>query len=128
MSERTRKMRGSRTFGKGKKSSRGGGIHGGKGRAGLHKHKYLYMIKYEPFAYGRHGFKSRNRTEKRVINVGELDAIYRDVENIDLTRDGYAKLLGKGKIERQVTVVVAEFSENAKSKVEAAGGKVVKNG
>ena len=33
------------------------------------------------------------------------------------------KILGNGKIEKKLTVQVAAFSESAKAKIEAAGGK-----
>ena len=33
------------------------------------------------------------------------------------------KILGYGEIEKKVTVKAAKFSESAKSKIEAAGGK-----
>ena len=38
------------------------------------------------------------------------------------TRDGI-KILGRGEITKKLTVKVAAFSEGAKSKIEAAGGK-----
>jgi large subunit ribosomal protein L15 len=122
MRDRTKKMRGSGTFGMGKKGARGGGTKGGKGNAGLHKHKYIYMIKYAPDAYGRKGFKSKNRVEKRVINVGDLNR--REGDFMDLREEGYDKLLGSGRVERAITVVVDECSASAKAKIEAAGGKV----
>jgi len=125
MRDKTKKMRGSATFGKGKKGARGGGSRGGRGKAGLHKHKYIYMVKYAPYAYGRIGFKSKTRREKKVINVCDLDRLYPDAEVIDLKSAGYDKLLGSGRVERPVTVVVDECSEKAKEKIENAGGKVV---
>src|SRR5438477_64347 len=56
MVSRTRKLRGSRTHGRGKKHGRGAGGRGGTGNAGLHKHKFKSMIKYDPEHFGRHGF------------------------------------------------------------------------
>src|SRR5213080_5242790 len=56
MVSRTRKLRGSRTHGRGKKHGRGAGGRGGTGNAGLHKHKRKWMIKYDPDHFGRHGF------------------------------------------------------------------------
>ena len=41
-----------RTHGRGKKSGRGAGIHGGRGNAGLHKHKFMHMLKYDPDHFG----------------------------------------------------------------------------
>ncbi len=57
MPSRTQKFRGRcRTHGRGKKSGRGKGKRGGTGNAGLHKHKIMYMLKYMPDHFGRHGF------------------------------------------------------------------------
>jgi len=57
MPSRTKKFRGTRTHGRGKKAGRGAGLHGGTGNAGLHKHKVQYMLKFMPDHFGRHGFK-----------------------------------------------------------------------
>jgi large subunit ribosomal protein L15 len=118
-------MRGSGTFGEGKKGARGGGSKGGRGKAGLHKHKYIYMVKYTPYAYGRIGFKSKTRREKKTINVCDLNRLYPDAEVIDLKSSGYDKLLGSGRMERAVTIVVDECSARAREKIENAGGKIV---
>ena len=61
MPSRTKKFRGLRTHGRGKKSGRGAGIIGGHGKAGLGKTKRIQMIKLNKASkhdyYGRHGFK-----------------------------------------------------------------------
>src|SRR2546427_12149412 len=56
MVSRTRKLRGSRTHGRGKKHGRGAGGRGGTGMAGLHKNKFKWMIKYDPEHFGTRGF------------------------------------------------------------------------
>src|SRR3989454_8864250 len=56
MVSRTRKLRGSRTHGRGKKHGRGAGGRGGTGMAGLHKHKFKWMIEYDPEHFGPRGF------------------------------------------------------------------------
>ena len=69
--KRTKKYRGSRTHGRGKKAGRGAGLKGGKGNAGLHKHRFTYMIKYMPNHFGRRGFvPPGKRREERVIMLG----------------------------------------------------------
>jgi large subunit ribosomal protein L15 len=72
----------------------------------------------------------------RTINVGELgEQIERFVSmgfatkegdgyKVDLTEAGIDKLLGNGSIDVAVTVTVAEASEKARAKIEAAGGSV----
>ena len=127
MKEKTRKYRGSGTFGKGKKGNRGGGSRGGRGRAGFHKHKYIHLLKYEPDAYGRHGFKSKrdNKMKTEAINLAKVVEKYGDLEIVDLKHEGYDKLLGKGNVEKPFKIVVAQASQRAREKVEAAGGSII---
>ncbi|MEA4977076.1 MAG: uL15 family ribosomal protein [Methanomassiliicoccaceae archaeon] len=139
MPSRTKKMRGSRTHGRGKKSGRGAGIIGGHGMAGLSKTGKMRMLKYFPDHFGRHGFK---RPQSQVhanitINVSELrenldDYISRgfakkegDVYNVNLTEAGIDKLLGNGNIDVAVKVTVSQSSEKARMKLEALGGSVI---
>jgi large subunit ribosomal protein L15 len=48
-----------------------------------------------------------------------------DVYNVNLTEAGIDKLLGTGNIGIAVNVTVAEVSEKARAKIEAAGGSIV---
>ena len=138
MPSRTKKFRGLRTHGRGKKSGRGAGIIGGHGQAGLGKTKKIYMLKYDRNHFGHHGF---NRPQsmvaaKNTINVSELsEQVDRfvelgfgskdgDVYNIDLGAAGIDKLLGCGSIAFKVNVTVDEASAKAVEKIEAAGGSV----
>lgn len=138
MPSRTKKFRGYRTHGRGKKSGRGAGIIGGHGKAGYGKTGKIGMLKYDPNYYGRHGFKRPQCMVEanRTINVGELsEQIERfvsmgfakkegDVYSVDLTEAGIDKLLGTGNIDKAVNVTVAEASEKARSKIAEAGGSV----
>lgn len=139
MPSRTRKLRGSRTHGRGKKAGRGAGIIGGHGNAGLDKSGKIGMLKYDRDHYGRKGFKRPQCVVEanRTINVGELcEQLERfvsmgfaskqgDVYDVNLTEAGIDKLLGDGAIVSKVNVTVAEVSEKARSKIEAVGGSVV---
>ena len=62
------------THGRGKKAGRGAGLRGGRGNAGLLKHRFMYMTKYMPDHFGRHGFKRPQGIIKKdiIINVGDL--------------------------------------------------------
>lgn len=138
MVSRTNKFRGSRTHGRGKKSGRGAGIHGGRGNAGLHKHKFMHMLKYDPDHFGPKGFKRPPKmVEKRNgITIESLEAAigefirhgYAKEEGgkiaVDLTSAGYYKLIAKGSLSVAVDVVVAKASERAVSSVKKAGGSV----
>jgi len=139
MPSRTRKFRGSRTHGRGKKAGRGAGLRGGRGNAGLHKHKVMHMLKFMPDHFGRHGFKRPQEmaSAKITMNVGDvtenLDKFVADGfaqkkgdrTIVDLTKMGVDKLLGFGQAGGKYEIVVAESSEKAKQKVEGAGGAIV---
>lgn len=127
VSDRTKRFRGSRTHGRGKKAGRGAGLRGGRGMAGGHKHKWLHIVKYEPEHFGRYGFKKPPETviKKKVINVGEITERFPGMSEIDLTSAGYHKLLGGGTISVPLTVRVSESSEKARNKIESAGGKII---
>ncbi|HNX47077.1 MAG TPA: uL15m family ribosomal protein [Methanomassiliicoccales archaeon] len=139
MVSRTDKFRGSRTHGRGKKAGRGAGKRGGKGNAGLHKHKVQYMLKYMPDHFGRHGFKRPQKmvSAKITMNVGDLEqildvmkaqgtAVEKDgVMTLDLTALGIDKLLGNGQVSTPFKVLVAETTVLAKAKVEESGGHIV---
>lgn len=139
MVSRTRKLRGSRTHGRGKKHGRGAGDRGGRGNAGLHKHKFKWMIKYDPDHFGAYGFirHAATKKEKLSVNVGDMGdrlsefglkgAVHKTEAGykVDLTMVGIDKLLGSGKANLPFEVIVAEATESARIKVEAAGGKVI---
>jgi len=140
MVSRTSKFRGSRTHGRGKKAGRGAGLRGGRGNAGLHKHKWLSIVKYDPEHFGHHGFKRPQSVvrSKVTMNLSEVeqalpalskDGFAEEKEGkwtVDLTKMGVDKLLGSGRISKPITVKVAEASASAEKKLKAAGGKLVK--
>src|SRR5438445_10928728 len=109
MVARTRKLRGSRTHGRGKKHGRGAGGRGGTGNAGLHKHKRKWMIKYDPDHFGRHGFTRHAQMHPTTaIDLEDLGRRLAEFEaaghatrdnariNVDLTAAGSNKLLVSG--------------------------------
>ena len=80
----------------------------------------------------KRGFVNIFATRYEAINVDQLNR-FEDGSVVDgaaivgaglvkNTRDGI-KILGRGEITKKLTVKVAAFSEGAKSKIEAAGGK-----
>lgn len=81
----------------------------------------------------KRGFNNIFRKEFAKVNVSSLDKVFDDgaVVTIDAllekglikkTLDG-VKVLGSGEISKKLTVQVNAFSESAKQKIEAAGGK-----
>jgi len=138
-----KKFRGHRTYGTGShKKARGGGSRGGRGLAGLHKHKWSYTVKYAPEHFGRHGFKRPEEMVEKIkaINLKELDQLAEkflkekiaekedDKIKIDVSKLGYKKVLGSGQINKPLIVEAKYFSKSAIKKIEQAGGKAVKHG
>ena len=125
MVSRTNKFRGSRYHGRGKKAGRGAGKRGGRGNAGINKHRLMTRLKYMPRHWGMHGF-NRHPSLRKVnisINLQELQSIA-EGDSINLGEIGYDKLLGKGRIDRAINITVSKASALAVSKIEAAGGSV----
>ncbi len=114
-----RKKLGNRSYHGDTKNRRGKGIKGGRGRAGAWDHKKHLSLSIE-----RKGFRPPKKKSLRTINVGELERIAEGNE-IDLTKLGYDKVLGRGTISTPLTVIAPQFSEKAKEKIEKAGGKAV---
>ena len=127
-----RKKRGSRTHGYGTISQhRKGGQRGGKGKfTGGEKHKKMFMIKYHPNYYGKHGFQRYKRISKnlRIINIGQLNELSKKLSKTELNglNLGFDKVLGKGNVDRPLNITAQEFSKLAIKKIEEAGGKIVK--
>ncbi len=132
------KKRGHRSPGYGsQKKHRGAGSRGGRGKAGLHKHKRMTSIKYMKGHYGKRGFKRPQKVTKdtKVINVKQLDSqIKKLLEEgkiqkekgfiiVNLKELGYDKLLGTGKVTHKMIVEAKSFSESAVKKIEEAKGK-----
>ena len=81
----------------------------------------------------KRGFKNYNHKEIVTLNVSQLEQYYENGDTVvseDLiergiikdTKDGL-KILGNGDITKKLTVKANAFSESAKQKIEAAGGK-----
>lgn len=134
------KLRGSRTVAGGcSKKRRGAGNRGGKGLAGGHKHHWSWMVKFDPKHFGKYGFK-RPQGASQVFNPVNVDFLDENSEKllsqgiaieednkiiIDVTELGYNKVLGKGKINKALTIKAPQFSKSAVSKIENAGGEAL---
>ncbi len=128
MGTKANKHRGrNRYHGRGKKAGRGAGKRGGRGNAGMNKHRVMTRIKYMPNHWGMHGFNRHPtlRTVYVTVNVSQLEDMAKGSDTIDLTALGIDKLLGSGRINSALKVIVQEASSNAVEKLEAAGGSIV---
>jgi len=138
--KKIKKYRGSRLCGYGTQGQhRKGGQRGGRGKAGRKKHKWTYVVKYEPDYFGKHGFKRPPfyQREIKIINVGELNEKINkflqenkakkegDLITINLIDLGYDKLLGKGKINIPLKVIIKSYSKKALNKITEAGGQII---
>ncbi|MCD6576361.1 MAG: uL15 family ribosomal protein [Nanoarchaeota archaeon] len=130
--KKSRKIRGRKTGRGSGKRARGAGNRGGRGKAGINKragHRKTMLIKYPELSSREKGFKSvkqKHNFHPKAINVGDLDKLANKLGNeIDLTKLGYGKLLGSGKVKNKITVKVNSFTETAKNKIESAGGKII---
>jgi large subunit ribosomal protein L15 len=139
---KVRKQRGSRTHGYGQVGQHrsGGGGRGGHGKAGYDKHKWTYVLKYDPTYWEKKGFVSTRTLGKKlsIINVGKLDDLVDKLDSekklerkekkifLDLESLGYDKLLGTGEVSKPMLVKVASYSEAASRKLEEAGGEILK--
>ncbi|MEM4311426.1 MAG: uL15 family ribosomal protein [Nitrososphaerales archaeon] len=131
---KNRRLRGSRTLGWGRVGQhRKSGSKGGKGKAGLHKHKWTWTVKYAKDHYKKDDFKPPNRKIiKKWINLSELEDVYyrlyggkKEKGEINLVELGYDKLLGRGNVKRAYKVIVRSYSKGAKEKIEKAGGEIL---
>ena len=115
------------THGKGKKGGRGAGLRGGRGNAGLLKHRYMHMIKNMPDHFGKHGFKRPQSIiqKKKTVNVGQLEEIFPGKNDIDLTKEGFDKLLGGGRLNKKLKIKVNSASEKAIAKIKDKGGEII---
>jgi large subunit ribosomal protein L15 len=139
-SRKINKMRGSRTIGGGcSKKRRGAGHRGGRGKSGLHKHMWSWVVKYDPQHFGKHGFKRPRKTvfKSQTVNLDYLDEKAQElVKNglateeegkivIDVAKMGYNKVLGRGKLSQALVIKSPLFSGSALRKIEEAGGEAV---
>jgi len=129
---KVRRMRGSRTHGYGQIGQhRHSGKQGGHGAAGLHKHKWSWLIINDPDHFGRDPFKPPSwRKVSKWANVGDLGSFAGDADgkgpiSVDLDSKGVEKLLGGGEVTRAYNVKVSSYTERAKQKLEEAGGKIL---
>jgi len=135
---KTRKFRGSRTYGRGRGRSHnyGAGNRGGRGRAGSGKKGDAKKTKYWKNPFKKAHFGMNSSEEASVINVGQIEERIEALStqgkvkadkkiSLDLNKLGYEKLLGTGAIKFPITVSVKSASKKAIEKVQAAGGEVI---
>ncbi len=83
----------------------------------------------------RRGFNNPNRVETQVVDVAQIDAVFKDGDKVNLatlveaglvTRaNKKVKILASGEIKTKVEVDGVTCSRTAKEAIEKAGGKVI---
>ncbi|MGB9719176.1 MAG: uL15 family ribosomal protein [Candidatus Anstonellales archaeon] len=125
------KCRGKRTHGGGNvKNRRGSGNRGGKGRAGIWKHRFSSLTA-AGIKVGKHGFsREKIKQDVETINLGEIEryAIAGELkkENNMYVFDFGGKVLGAGTLSLPIIVRAKSFSKKAEKKLADAGGKAEK--
>ena len=135
------RYRGSWTHGWGeKRRHRGAGHRGGKGMAGTGKRadQKKPCIWKDPKYFGKFGFKKKNILEEiKPINIRDLEIKLKilleqklageekGVYTIDVTKLGYNKVLGSGKLTKKFRIISKYFSKGAIEKINEAGGEAV---
>ncbi|MEF8832126.1 MAG: uL15 family ribosomal protein [Candidatus Thermoplasmatota archaeon] len=137
--KKKKKNRGSRSHGRGIKNGRGAGERGGRGKAGLNKHKWKSLAKDDPNYFGPKGFTRPQKLveEDEVINIYQVEEMLEQFiklgfateeesgYEIDLDEAGFDKLLSRGKPSKEMKIKVSNSSKKAEEKIEDAGGKLI---
>ncbi|HLI46506.1 MAG TPA: uL15 family ribosomal protein [Geobacterales bacterium] len=136
----SRKRRGYRVHGYGRTGQhRGSGQKGGYGKAGRKsgKHKFSWILRYEPDYFGKYGFRRPNKKEFREISLLEISqlsdkwikeglASYKDgFIEIDLSKLGYNKVVAGGVLKGKFIIKAESFSEAAMEKIKASGSMAI---
>jgi large subunit ribosomal protein L15 len=75
--------------------------------------------------FGKYGFKRNVRKKEiNVINVRQIEVLEKDGK-VDLTKQGFHKLLGTGKVTKKIKVNVESATKKAIYKIKKAGGEVI---
>ncbi len=136
---KVRRRRGSRTHGWGQIGQhRKTGAKGGRGESGKHKHKWTWILRYDRDYFGKHGFFRPNRREVKSMNLLQLATVVENLEEqgllkivddrivVDLNSMGVKKIIGGGRINRPLLVIVENWTRTAEEKIREAGGEIVK--
>jgi len=103
----------------------------------MHKHKWTWVLKYAPDYFGKHGFHRPNKREIRALNLIQLSTLVENLERrgelktvegvplLNLAELGIGKLVGRGRIDRKLIVVVDRWTEKAEKAIREAGGKLI---
>ena len=123
---------GHRTHGRGNcKNRRGSGNRGGRGMAGVCKHRWSWAAKNAPDYFGKSGFTNPNAPEDvKTINLFQINQ-YAVANRIEKKGGKYhfdfdGKVLGTGEVTVPLIIRAAAWSRNVEKKLKEAGGSISK--
>ncbi|MFA6530901.1 MAG: uL15 family ribosomal protein [Candidatus Micrarchaeia archaeon] len=125
------KFLGRRHFGVGNcKNRRGSGNRGGRGNAGMCKHKNSWATVYAPGYFGKHGFVRQCTVKLPVAHLYEIDrkALLGKLEKkggkFAFSFEG--KVLSTGEVTQPLSVSAFAWSKAVEEKLKAKGGEILK--
>ena len=128
---RNKRYLGQRSHGRGDtKNRRGSGNRGGRGMAGVCKHKWSWATKYAKEYYGAHGFVRPTKKHIKVIHLYEIN--HRAVLNkLEKKEDKYqfdfrGKVLATGNVTVPLSIRALSWSKNAEKKLSERDGEISK--
>ncbi len=123
--------RGLRTHGAGNvKNRRGSGNRGGRGNAGLCKHKFTWMVKNAPEHFGKSGFVRPGRVRVPIVNLFDIDKKAR-MNQLEKKEGKFyfefkGKVLGTGELSMPILIKALSWSKNTEEKIKKHGGELIK--
>ncbi len=94
--------------------------------------KRLWVLKYAPDYFGKHGFTSRHK-KIRGVNVGFINdkievlikkgKAKKTGDGFDVDMKGF-KILSSGKVNKKLFIAASGFSKAAEEKITKAGGSI----
>ncbi len=125
---------GHRSHGRGNvKNRRGSGNRGGRGMAGIDKHKWSWAMNNDPNHFGKFGFHRPNqKVRMKVAHLYEIDQQAR-LEQLEKKGGKFhfnfdGKILATGLISVPVEIHAAAWSKSVEKKLKECGGSISKLG
>jgi len=106
--------------------------------AGSKKHKQTWILKYYPNYFGKKGFRRPNQSKAEVISLRGLSQLAEKLKQageatytedrllVDLTKLGYTRLIGSGRVDSKLFVVSEAWTKGSEQKIAEAGGTIVR--
>ena len=130
-SKKTRKLLGQRTHGCGNtKNKRGKGCRGGRGMAGVDKHKWSWAMNIDKRYFSKSGFTRPNKTSVKAVNLyyinqkALLNKLEKHGDKYMFEFDG--KVLATGSVTVPLSIKATAWSKNVEKKLKETGGEISK--